>query len=142
MASSSEPLTVDNIRQIWKTEFLPNTKREIRNELKTQIEKINCLINDVSERLDAIESSQQLIRGKYDSVLKSIQWTKKQINDLNNSCEAQDWRNAYSFFSFLLLVSGWSVGDRNILLVDNYTDELAHLGFLKFQGSLSSSTVG
>ena len=91
MASSSEPLTVDNIRKIWKTEFLPNIKKEIRNELKTEIEKVNCLItNQVSKRLDAIESSQQLISDKYDSVLKSMQLTKKQINDLNNWCKAQD----------------------------------------------------
>ena len=91
MASSSEPLTVDNIRKIWKTEFLPNIKKEIRNELETEIEKVNCLItNQVSKRLDAIESSQQLISEKYDSVLKSMQLTKKQINDLNNWCKAQD----------------------------------------------------
>ena len=90
MASSSELLTVDNIRKIWKTEFLPNIKKEIRNELKTEIEKVNCLITNLSKRLDLIESSQQLISDKYDSVLKSMQWTKKQINDLNNWCKAQD----------------------------------------------------
>ena len=90
MASSSEPFTVDNIRKIWKTEFLPNIKKEIRNELKTEIEKVNCLITNLSKRLDLIESSQQLISDKYDSVLKSMQSTKKQINDLNNWCEAQD----------------------------------------------------
>ena len=54
MASSSEPFTVDNIRKIWKTEFLPNIKREIRNELKTEIEKVNCLITNLSKRLDPI----------------------------------------------------------------------------------------
>ena len=90
MASSSEPLTVDNIRKIWKTEFLPNIKKEIRNELKTEIEKVNCLITNLSKRLNSSESSQQLISDKYDSVLKSMQSTKKQINDLNNWCEAQD----------------------------------------------------
>ena len=90
MASSSEPLTVGNIRKIWKTEFLPNIKREIRNELKSEIEKVNCLITNLSKRLDSIASSQQLISDKYDSVLKSTQSTKKQINDLNNWCEAQD----------------------------------------------------
>ena len=90
MASSSKPFTVDNIRKIWKTEFLPNIKKEIRNELKTEIEKVNCLITNLSKRLDLIESSQQLISDKYDSVLKSMQSTKKQINDLNNWCEAQD----------------------------------------------------
>ena len=84
MASSSELLTVDNIRKIWKTEFLPNIKKEIRNELKTEIEKVNCLITNLSKRLNSSESSQQLISDKYDSVLKSMQWTKKQINDLNN----------------------------------------------------------
>ena len=55
MASFSEPLTVDNIRKIWKTEFLPNMKKEIRNELKTEIEKVNCLITNlcsVSTRLN------------------------------------------------------------------------------------------
>ena len=84
MASSLELLTVDNIRKIWKTEFLSNIKKEIRNELKTENEKVNCLITNLSKRLDLIESSQQLISDKYDSVLKSMQWTKKQINDLNN----------------------------------------------------------
>ena len=81
MASSSEPLTVDNMRKIWKTEFLPNIKKEIRNELKTETEKINCLITNLSKRLDSIESSQQLISDKYDCVLKSMQSTTKQIND-------------------------------------------------------------
>ena len=84
MVSSSKLLTVDHIRKILKTEFLPNIKKEIRNELKTEIEKVNCLITNLSKRLDLIESSQQLISDKYDSVLKSMQWTKKQINDLNN----------------------------------------------------------
>ena len=84
MASSSELLTVDNIRKIWKTEFLPNIKKEITNELKTENEKVNCLITNLSKRLDLIESSQQLISDEYDSVLKSMQWTKKQINNLNN----------------------------------------------------------
>ncbi|CAH3189029.1 unnamed protein product, partial [Porites lobata] len=68
----------------WKTEFLPNIKNEIRNELKTEIEKVNCLITNLSKRLNSSESSQQLISDKYDSS------TKKQINDLNNWCEAQD----------------------------------------------------
>ena len=76
--------------KIWKTEFLPNIKKEIRNELKTEIEKINCLITNLSKHLDSIESSQQLISDKHASVLKSMQSTKKQINDLNNWCEAQD----------------------------------------------------
>ena len=84
MASFSELLTVDNIRKIWKTEFLPNIKKEIRNELKTENEKVTCLITNLSKRLDLIESSQQMISDKYDSVLKSMQWTKKKINDLNN----------------------------------------------------------
>ena len=83
-ASSSEPLNVDSIRKIWKTEFLPNIKKEIRNELKTEIEKINYLITNLSKCLDSIESSQQLISDKYDSVLKSMQSTKKKMNDLNN----------------------------------------------------------
>ena len=90
MASSSEPLPVDNMRRIWKTEFLPNIKKEIRDELKTETEKINCLITNLSKRLDSIESSQQLISDKYDCVLKSMQSTTKQINDLNNWFEAQD----------------------------------------------------
>ena len=88
--SSSEPLTVDNIQKIWQTEFLPNIKKEIRNKLKSEIEKVTCLITNLSKHLDSIESSQQLISYKYDSVLKSMQSTKKQINDLNNWCEAQD----------------------------------------------------
>ncbi|CAH3125396.1 unnamed protein product, partial [Porites lobata] len=63
---------------IWKTEFLPNIKKEIRNELKTEIEKVNCLITNLSKRLDPIQGA------------ISMQSTKKQINDLNNWCEAQD----------------------------------------------------
>ena len=57
MASSLEPFTVDNIRKIWKTEFLPNIKKEIRNELKTEIEKVNCLITNLSKRLDPIQGA-------------------------------------------------------------------------------------
>ena len=62
--------------KVWKT--------EIRNE------KINCLITNLSKRLDSIEWSQQLISDTYDSVLKSMQSIKKQIKDLNNWCEVQD----------------------------------------------------
>ena len=90
MASFSEPLTVNKIRKIWKTEFLPNIKEETRNEPKTEIEKINCLTTNLSKHLDSIESSNQLISDKYDSVLKSMQLIKKKINDLNNWCKAED----------------------------------------------------
>ena len=60
MASSSQLLTVDNIREIWKTEILPNIRKGIRNALKTEIENINCLKTNLSKRLDLIELSQQL----------------------------------------------------------------------------------
>lgn len=59
MASSSQLVTVNNIQEIWKTEILPNIKRETRNDLKTEIEKINCLKTNLSKRLDLIELSQQ-----------------------------------------------------------------------------------
>ena len=52
MASSSEPLTVNNIRKVWETEFPPNIKKEIRNELKTETEKVNCLTTVKASRLD------------------------------------------------------------------------------------------
>ena len=55
MASSSELLTVDNIRKIWKTEFLPNIKKEIRNELKTENEKVNCLITKYSVKASRLD---------------------------------------------------------------------------------------
>ena len=60
MVSSSQLLTVDNIPEIWKTEILPNIRKEIRNALKTEIENINCLKTNLSKRLDLIELSRQL----------------------------------------------------------------------------------
>lgn len=90
MAASWEPLIVDNLRKIWKTEFLPSIKREISNKQKTKIVKMNCLITNLSKRLHSMESSQQMISDKYDSILESLQSTKKQINDLSNWCTAQD----------------------------------------------------
>ncbi|CAH3178285.1 unnamed protein product, partial [Porites evermanni] len=44
----------------------------------------------ITEKQCAGSGLSQLISNKYDSILKSMQSTKKQINDLNNWCKAQD----------------------------------------------------
>ena len=51
--------------------------------LKTEIVNINCLITNLSKRLDSIESSQQMISDKYDSILESIQSVDQDTDKLS-----------------------------------------------------------
>ena len=48
---------------MWKDEFLPS----IRREIKTEIQALKSSIKLLTERCDAMEQSQDFISKKYDS---------------------------------------------------------------------------
>lgn len=78
-------LTVDEFRKIWKTEFLPS----IRREVKFEIETLNANIQVLTDRCSQIEQSIQFLSDKYDTVLGILQATKKQIAGLEANVKEQ-----------------------------------------------------
>ena len=66
-------LNISNLRKVWKDEFLPSVKQEIKNEL----ESLRTNIKTLTARVDSIENSQAFIWAKYDSVLESLQTVNK-----------------------------------------------------------------
>ena len=61
-------LNVNDLRKIWKEEFLPS----IKCELKSELEALRTSIKTLTARVDGIEKSQSFISEKYESVLKDI----------------------------------------------------------------------
>ena len=65
----TDHLSIQDLRKLWKEEFLPS----IRQEIKAEILALKSSINAVIERCDALEKSQEFISEKYDTVIESIQ---------------------------------------------------------------------
>ena len=61
-------LNVNDLRKIWKEEFLPSIKRELKSEL----EALRTSIKTLTARVDGIEKSQSFISEKYESILKTV----------------------------------------------------------------------
>ena len=78
-------LTVDEFRKMWKTEFLPS----IRQEVKLEIETLGANIQVLTDRCSQIEQSMQFLSDKYDTVLGILQATKKQIAGLEANVKEQ-----------------------------------------------------
>lgn len=78
-------LTVDESRKMWKTEFLPS----IRQEVKLEIETLWVNIQILTERCSQIKQSIQFLSDKYDTVLGILQATKKQIAELEANIKEQ-----------------------------------------------------
>lgn len=78
-------LTVDESRKMWKTEFLPS----IRQEVKLEIETLWANIQILTERCSQIKQSIQFLSDKYDTVLGILQATKKQIAELEANIKEQ-----------------------------------------------------
>ena len=75
-------LNVNDLRKIWKEEFLPSIKRELKSEL----EALRTSIKTLTARVDGIEKSQSFISEKYESVLKTL----KSLNQTTNTLGKKD----------------------------------------------------
>lgn len=75
-------LNVNDLRKIWKEEFLPSIKRELKSEL----EVLRTSIKSLTARVDGIEKSQSFISEKYESVLKTL----KSLNQTTNTLGKKD----------------------------------------------------
>ena len=75
-------LNVNDLRKIWKEEFLPSIKRELKSEL----EALRTSIKTLTARIDGIEKSQSFISEKYESVLKTL----KSLNQTTNTLGKKD----------------------------------------------------
>ena len=71
-------LNVKDLRKIWKEEFLPSIKRELKSEL----EALRTSIKTLTARVDGIEKSLSFISEKYESVLKTLKSLKQTAKTL------------------------------------------------------------
>ena len=62
-------LGAKELRRIWKDEFLPS----IRREMKTKILELKSNIKALTERCNAIEKSQDFVSKKYDTAIAALQ---------------------------------------------------------------------
>ena len=72
-------LSAKELRRIWKDEFLPS----IRREIKTKILELKSSIKALTERCNAIEKSQDFVSKKYDTAIASLQSVKSQTANLD-----------------------------------------------------------
>ena len=70
-------MNVNDLRKIWKEEFLPSIKRE----LKSDLEALRTSIKTLTARDNRIEKSLSFISEKYESVLKTL----KSLNQTTNT---------------------------------------------------------
>ena len=85
-------LTVETLMDVFDNNLLPkirNEIKEIRNGLKSEIERLDSVMQNLDRRFYKIEESQQLLSDKYDQFLQALQSNKKRINDLEASIEGQ-----------------------------------------------------
>ena len=78
-------LNVNDLRKIWKEEFLPSIKRELKSELEALRTSIRS-IKTLTARVDGIEKSQSFISEKYESVLNTL----KSLNQTTNTLGKKD----------------------------------------------------
>jgi len=90
--SEKEPFTLKQLREVWKSEFLPSIRREIKSEIDT----IKAAIDVLTKRCDEIESSQQLVSEKYDEtqaknneILDKLKSNKKEVSSLRTDVKGQ-----------------------------------------------------
>ena len=85
-------LNVNDLRKIWKEEFLPSIKRE----LKSDLEALRTSIKTLTARDNGIEKSLSFISEKYESVLKTLKSLNQTTNTLGKK-HAQLTKIADSF---------------------------------------------
>ena len=72
-------LSAKELRRIWKDEFLPS----IRREIKTKILELKSSIKALTERCNAIQKSQDFVSKKYDTAIAALQSVKSQTANLD-----------------------------------------------------------
>ena len=72
-------LSAKELRRIWKDEFLPN----IRREMKTKLLELKSNIKALTERCNAIDKSQDFVSKKYDTAIAALQSVKSQTANLD-----------------------------------------------------------
>lgn len=82
---TEKELTIDSLKEIWASEFLPSIKNEIRAEIKSEIDRLQTEVKSLSDKFDKLESSQSSISKKYDDLLASLQETKRQLAQLQTT---------------------------------------------------------
>ena len=76
-------LKADELRRIWKEEFLPS----IRHEIKLELQALKASIDLLTDRCNTLENSQQFLSNKYDTVVQSSQNVKEQVTNLDTTCK-------------------------------------------------------
>ena len=76
---SENYLKADELRRIWKEEFLPSIRQEIKLELQT----LKASIDLLTDRCNTLENSQQFLSHKYDTVVQTLQNVKEQLTKLD-----------------------------------------------------------
>ena len=76
---SENYLKADELRRIWKEEFLPSIRQEIKLELQT----LKASIDLLTDRCNTLENSQQFLSNKYDTVVQTLQNVKEQVTKLD-----------------------------------------------------------
>ena len=75
-------LSAKELRRIWKDEFLPSIRREIKREILELKPSIKVLI----ERCNAIGKCQDFFSKKYDTAIATLQSVKSQTANLDKKC--------------------------------------------------------
>jgi hypothetical protein len=73
MPPKKETLTVDALKQLWESKFLPSIRSEFKKE-----------INHIKQKCNQIEKSQSFST-EYDNAKTSIQTTKKEVMEMAKS---------------------------------------------------------
>ena len=79
-------LTVEAMKELWKKEFLPS----IRREMKAEIDSVKTDIKKIEARFDKIEESQAFLSDKYDGIIETLQSSKKQAAAAEAKAKDQD----------------------------------------------------
>ena len=79
-------LTVEAMKKLWKKEFLPS----IRREMKAEIDSVKTDIKKIEARFDKIEESQAFLSDKYDGIIETLQSSKKQAAAAEAKAKDQD----------------------------------------------------
>ena len=74
-------LSAKELRRIWKDEFLPSIRREIKREIL----ELKSSIKALTERCNAIEKSQDFVSKKYNTAIAALQSVKSQTANLDKN---------------------------------------------------------
>ena len=92
-------LSAKELRRIWKDEFLPS----IRREIKTKILELKSSIKALTETCNAIEKSQDFVSKKYDTAIAALQSVKSQTANLDKKYQGVQFQFFPIFPVFLRL---------------------------------------